>query len=69
MLSLRPDRVTMQDATAQMAMLQFIQAGKKKVAVPSTIYCDHLIRAEMGSEKDLMIANNGLLNNGIFREF
>lgn len=58
MLSLRPDRVAMQDATAQMAMLQFIQAGKKKVAVPSTIHCDHLIRAEMGSEKDLMIANN-----------
>ena len=57
MLALRPDRVAMQDATAQMAMLQFIQAGKAKVAVPSTIHCDHLIRAEMGSEKDLMIAN------------
>ena len=57
MLALRPDRVAMQDATAQMAMLQFIQAGKQKVAVPSTIHCDHLIRAEMGSEKDLMIAN------------
>jgi aconitate hydratase len=56
MLSLRPDRVAMQDATAQMAMLQFIQAGKKKVAVPSTIHCDHLIRAEMGSEKDLLRA-------------
>ena len=39
-------------------MLQFIQAGKKRVAVPSTIHCDHLIRAEMGSEKDLAIANN-----------
>ena len=58
MLALRPDRVAMQDATAQMAMLQFIQAGKKRVAVPSTIHCDHLIRAEMGSEKDLMIAND-----------
>ena len=58
MLSLRPDRVAMQDATAQMAILQFIQAGKTKAAVPSTIHCDHLIRAEMGSEKDLMIANN-----------
>ncbi len=58
MLALRPDRVAMQDATAQMAMLQFIQAGKKKAAVPSTIHCDHLIRAEMGSEKDLMVANN-----------
>ena len=57
MLALRPDRVAMQDATAQMAMLQFIQAGKAKVAVPSTIHCDHLIRAEMGSEKDLLIAN------------
>ena len=57
MLALRPDRVAMQDATAQMAMLQFIQAGKKQAAVPSTIHCDHLIRAEMGSEKDLMIAN------------
>jgi aconitate hydratase len=56
MLSLRPDRVAMQDATAQMAILQFMQAGKKKVAVPSTIHCDHLIRAEMGSEKDLLRA-------------
>jgi aconitate hydratase len=53
MLALRPDRVAMQDATAQMAMLQFMQAGKKTVAVPSTIHCDHLIRAESGSEKDL----------------
>jgi aconitate hydratase len=56
MLALRPDRVAMQDATAQMAMLQFMQAGKKKVAVPSTIHCDHLIRAEVGSEKDLLRA-------------
>jgi aconitate hydratase len=53
MLALRPDRVAMQDATAQMAMLQFMQAGKKRVAVPSTIHCDHLIRAESGSAKDL----------------
>ncbi|MEK6549794.1 MAG: aconitase family protein, partial [Nitrospirota bacterium] len=53
MLALRPDRVAMQDATAQMAMLQFMQAGKKRVAVPSTIHCDHLIRAESGSTKDL----------------
>src|SRR5574341_2585957 len=50
MLALRPDRVAMQDATAQMAMLQFMQANKKKAAVPSTIHCAHLIRAEMGSE-------------------
>ena len=56
MLALRPDRVAMQDATAQMAMLQFMQAGKDKVAVPSTIHCDHLIRAEVGSEKDLLRA-------------
>jgi len=56
MLALRPDRVAMQDATAQMAMLQFMQANKKNAAVPSTIHCDHLIRAEMGSEKDLLRA-------------
>src|SRR5579885_2019404 len=56
MLALRPDRVAMQDATAQMAMLQFMQANKKKVAVPSTIHCDHLIRAEMGSQRDLVRA-------------
>src|SRR5438105_901563 len=56
MLALRPDRVAMQDATAQKAMLQFMQAGKKKVAVPSTIHCDHLIRAESGSQKDLLRA-------------
>ena len=56
MLALRPDRVAMQDATAQMAMLQFMQANKMQVAVPSTIHCDHLIRAEMGSEKDLLRA-------------
>src|SRR5256885_567658 len=56
MLALRPDRVAMQDATAQMAMLQFMQAGKRKVAVPSTIHCDHLIRAESGSQKDLLRA-------------
>ncbi|MGH7229729.1 MAG: aconitase family protein, partial [Nitrospiraceae bacterium] len=56
MLALRPDRVAMQDATAQMAMLQFMQAGKGKVAVPSTIHCDHLIRAESGSDKDLLRA-------------
>src|SRR5690242_2351083 len=56
MLSLRPDRVAMQDATAQMAILQFMQANKSAVAVPSTIHCDHLIRAEDGSEKDLLRA-------------
>src|SRR2546425_1562259 len=56
MLALRPDRVAMQDATAQMAMLQFMQAGKKKVAVPSTIHCDHLIPAQSGAGKDLVRA-------------
>jgi aconitate hydratase len=52
-LRLRPDRVTMQDATAQMAMLQFISSGLPKVAVPSTIHCDHLIEAYAGGDKDL----------------
>ncbi|NOX85016.1 MAG: aconitate hydratase [Chlorobi bacterium] len=49
----RPDRVAMQDATAQMALLQFMQAGKPRVAVPSTVHCDHLIQAKDGAEKDL----------------
>lgn len=52
-LRLRPDRVAMQDATAQMAMLQFISSGLPRVAVPSTIHCDHLIEAQVGGEKDL----------------
>merc|ERR1719471_1973702 len=52
-LNLRPDRVAMQDATAQMAMLQFISSGLPKVAVPSTIHCDHLIAAEKGGPEDL----------------
>jgi len=52
-LLLRPDRVAMQDATAQMALLQFIQAGKKKVAVASTVHCDHLIRAQSGARDDV----------------
>lgn len=52
-LRLRPDRVAMQDATAQMAMLQFISSGLAKVAVPSTIHCDHLIEAQLGGSKDL----------------
>jgi len=53
-----PDRVAMQDATAQMALLQFMLAGKDQVAVPSTVHCDHLIQAKLGSEKDLITANN-----------
>ncbi|HEX8546984.1 MAG TPA: aconitase family protein, partial [Cytophagaceae bacterium] len=53
-----PDRVAMQDATAQMALLQFMSAGKKMVAVPSTVHCDHLIQAEQGAVKDLATANS-----------
>ncbi|MCU0416866.1 MAG: aconitate hydratase [Cytophagaceae bacterium] len=53
----RPDRVAMQDATAQMALLQFMQAGRPKVAVPSTVHCDHLITAKVGAEQDLAVAN------------
>ncbi len=49
-----PDRVAMQDATAQMALLQFMQAGKSKVAVPSTAHADHLIQAKVGAERDLV---------------
>ncbi|GMV77192.1 MAG: aconitate hydratase [Chitinophagaceae bacterium] len=52
-----PDRVAMQDATAQMALLQFMQAGRSKVAVPSTVHCDHLIMAKLDAKKDLEIAN------------
>ena len=55
-VDLRPDRVAMQDATAQMALLQFMQAGKPKVAVPSTVHCDHLIQARVGVEKDMATA-------------
>jgi aconitate hydratase len=53
-----PDRVAMQDATAQMALLQFMQAGKPEVAVPSTVHCDHLIQARVGASKDLQEAIN-----------
>ncbi len=59
-----PDRVAMQDATAQMALLQFMQAGKAKAAVPSTVHCDHLIQARIGADKDLQAAING--NNEVF---
>jgi aconitate hydratase len=52
-----PDRVAMQDATAQMALLQFMQAGRPKVAVPSTVHCDHLITARDEAKKDLEVAN------------
>lgn len=57
-LKLNPDRVAMQDATAQMALLQFISSGLPKVQVPSTIHCDHLIEAQLGGDKDLSRAKN-----------
>jgi aconitate hydratase len=59
-----PDRVAMQDATAQMALLQFMQAGKEKVAVPSTVHADHLIQAHIGADKDLQEAFNR--NNEVY---
>jgi len=55
-LRLRVDRVSLQDATGQMALLQFMQAGKKQVAVPSTVHCDHLIRAQSGASEDMQRA-------------
>lgn len=60
-----PDRVAMQDATAQMALLQFMSAGIPKVAVPSTVHCDHLIRAERGAKEDL--ANSLVENDEVFK--
>ena len=56
-LNFYPDRVAMQDATAQMALLQFMNSGKAKVAVPSSVHCDHLIIAQQGEQKDLANAN------------
>ena len=53
-----PDRVAMQDATAQMALLQFMQSGRTKVSVPSTVHCDHLIQAEVGATPDLTRAKS-----------
>jgi aconitate hydratase len=64
-LRLRPDRVAMQDATAQMAMLQFISSGLKRVAVPSTIHCDHLIEAQIGGTEDLARAKD--INSEVYR--
>lgn len=55
-LQVRPDRVAMQDATAQMALLQFMTSGRSEVAVPSTVHCDHLIRAHVGASKDKLVA-------------
>ncbi|WP_299606871.1 aconitate hydratase [uncultured Aquimarina sp.] len=59
-----PDRIACQDATAQMALLQFMQAGKKKVAVPTTVHCDHLIQAKVGATVDLQTALNN--SNEVF---
>lgn len=55
-VELAPDRVAMQDATAQMALLQFMSAGRESVAVPSTVHCDHLIQAQVGAKEDLLRA-------------
>ena len=55
-VELAPDRVAMQDATAQMALLQFMSAGRKSAAVPSTVHCDHLIQAQVGAKDDLLRA-------------
>ncbi|HXQ22043.1 MAG TPA: aconitate hydratase [Candidatus Acidoferrales bacterium] len=64
-IDLRPDRVAMQDATAQMALLQFMQAGRKKIAVPTTVHCDHLIRARLGAAPDMQNALNE--NNEVYQ--
>ena len=56
-VELQPDRVAMQDATAQMALLQFAMTGRDSSAVPATVHCDHLIRARVGKDKDLAVAN------------
>lgn len=60
-----PDRIALQDATAQMALLQFMQAGKPKVAVPTTTHCDHLIQAKQGAAQDLLRANE--TSNEVFK--
>ncbi len=60
-----PDRIAMQDATAQMALLQFMLAGRDKVAVPTTVHCDHLIQARVGADKDLQEALNQ--NNEVYQ--
>ena len=65
-LMLRPDRVAMQDATAQMALLQFVQAGRQRVAVPTTVHCDHLVQARAGAAADMQAA---LRENGEVYEF
>ncbi|MFH1825822.1 MAG: aconitate hydratase [bacterium] len=64
LLSLQPDRIAMQDATAQMAILQFLTAGKNQTAVPTTVHCDHLIPAQCGAKKDL--ANAREMNKEVY---
>ncbi|MDR1555898.1 MAG: aconitate hydratase [Tannerellaceae bacterium] len=64
-VNFRPDRVAMQDATAQMALLQFMNAGKKHVAVPASVHCDHLIQADAGAEADLATAADS--NHEVYR--
>ena len=59
-----PDRVAMQDATAQMALLQFMMSGKNKVSVPSTVHCDHLIQAKIDAKADLRLAKD--INNEVY---
>ncbi len=63
-VELNPDRVAMQDATAQMALLQFMSAGRSKTAVPTTVHCDHLITAQLGASEDLKNAN--ITNQEVF---
>ena len=57
-MNFRPDRVAMQDATAQIALLQFMNAGREQVAVPSTVHCDHLIQAYKGAKEDIATATD-----------
>jgi aconitate hydratase len=66
-LNLHPDRVACQDATAQMALLQFMSAGLPTVAVPTTVHCDHLIQAQVGAEKDLPRAKE--INKEVYDSF
>ena len=63
-VNFRPDRVAMQDATAQMALLQFMQAGKARTAVPSTVHCDHLILAKKGAAADMIASTK--MNQEVF---
>ena len=65
-VNFRPDRVAMQDATAQMALLQFMNAGRDEVAVPSTVHCDHLIQAYKGAKEDIATATKRMRRCIIF---